>query len=29
MPAVIAPDPELKATLKTVHYVLTMTMAAP
>ncbi|WP_373989346.1 cytochrome b [Duganella sp. BuS-21] len=28
MPAVIAPDPELKATLKTVHYVLTMTMAA-
>ncbi|NGZ88214.1 cytochrome b [Duganella aceris] len=28
MPAVIAPDPELKATLKTVHYILTMTMAA-
>lgn len=28
MPAPIAPDPELKATLKTVHYVLTMTMAA-
>jgi cytochrome b561 len=28
LPAVIAPDPELKATLKTVHYVLTMTMAA-
>jgi cytochrome b561 len=27
MPAVIGPDPELKATLKTVHYVLTMTMA--
>ncbi|MYM69741.1 cytochrome b [Pseudoduganella sp. FT55W] len=28
MPAVIDPNPELKATLKTVHYVLTMTMAA-
>ena len=28
MPALIDPNPELKATLKTVHYVLTMTMAA-
>jgi cytochrome b561 len=28
MPAVIGADPELKETLKTVHYVLTMTMAA-
>jgi hypothetical protein len=28
MPAVIGPDPELKP-FKTVHYVLTMTMAAP
>ncbi|WP_343728209.1 cytochrome b [Duganella sp.] len=28
MPAPLAADPELKATLKTVHYVLTMTMAA-
>ena len=28
MPTPFAPDPELKATLKTVHYVLTMTMAA-
>ncbi len=28
MPAPFAPDPELKATLKTVHYVLTMSMAA-
>lgn len=27
MPAVIGPDPELKPVLKTVHYVLTMTMA--
>ena len=28
LPAVIAPNPELKPLLKTVHYVLTMTMAA-
>jgi cytochrome b561 len=28
MPAVIGPNPELKPLLKTVHYVLTMTMAA-
>ena len=28
MPAVIAPNPELKPVLKTVHYVLTMTLAA-
>jgi cytochrome b561 len=28
MPAVIGPNPELKPVLKTVHYVLTMTMAA-
>ncbi|MGV7210918.1 cytochrome b [Oxalobacteraceae bacterium A2-2] len=28
LPTLIGPDPELKAVLKTVHYVLTMTMAA-
>ena len=27
LPAIIGPDPELKAILKTVHYVLVMTMA--
>jgi len=27
LPMIIAPDPELKALLKTVHYVLVMTMA--
>ena len=28
LPVLIGPDPELKPILKTVHYILTMTMAA-